>query len=212
VLRTLPKGTLVTGLKREGDWMQVDVDGEGAADGYLFAQYLKAVSGGLPLPPPGPTGPVGPISTRPIDIARQELALGVAEIPGSQDNPRIVMYHATTQGDPAGDTVAWCSSFVNYCVERTGLAGTDSKAARSWNDQGWGQAVAQPSEGDIVVFSRTGGNAAAGSGHVGFYLGDDASTVKVLGGNQGNRIAIVDYPKNGILGPYKYRLLSYRRP
>src|SRR5205823_13988318 len=108
-----------------------------------------------------------PPTPRPIDIARQELALGVAEIPGPQDNPRIVMYHRTTQGGAADDETAWCSSFVNYCVEQTGLPGTDSKAARSWHDQDWGRVVTPaPVEGDLVVFSRR--SPTEEGGHVGF--------------------------------------------
>jgi uncharacterized protein (TIGR02594 family) len=213
VLRSIPKGTLVTGIMREGDWIQVDLEGDGVADGYMFGQYLEPVSGGLPLPlPDDGTGHPAPAAPRPVDIARQELAIGVSEIAGSQNNPRIVMYHATTEGGASADEVAWCSSFVNYCVERTGLEGTDSKAARSWHNSGWGEMVTQPQDGDIVVFSRTGGGAHAGAGHVGFYVSQTTTTVKVLGGNQGNRISIRDFPKNGPLGSFNYRVLSYRRP
>ncbi|ATU91532.1 hypothetical protein B5P45_06805 [Phyllobacterium zundukense] len=66
-------------------------------------------------------------------IARDELLMDIAEFPGeSHNNPRITLYHSTTTGGAAPDEVAWCSSFVNFCVERAGLQGTDSKAARSW--------------------------------------------------------------------------------
>lgn len=206
VLQNLAQGRLVTGIRREGDWMKVDLEGDGQADGYVFTQYLRAASGGVPIPHDTVPG----VAVAPIDVARQELALGVAEVPGSTDNPRIRMYHATTEGASAGDETAWCSSFVNYCVERAGLVGTDSKWALDW--KGWGAKVTDPQVGDIVVFSRVGGG--DDGGHVGFYLeqeGGENGTVLVLGGNQSNKVCKQRYPKHGTLGPYRYDVVGFRR-
>jgi uncharacterized protein (TIGR02594 family) len=215
VLQTLDTGTIVTGVGRDGSWIKVDLEGDGQADGFVFANFLQAVSGGLPAPlpvAPSAAPPLGAttVTPRPIDIARQELALGVAEIPGRDDNPRIVMYHRTTEGGAAHDETAWCSSFVNYCVEQTGLQGTDSKAARSWHDQDWGRDVTSvPVEGDIVVFSRH--SPTEDGGHVGFFIADEDDQIRILGGNQGNRISIRLFPKDGSLGSMDYKLLSIRR-
>lgn len=41
-LRTLPFGTSVIVLAEQDDWVQVDLHGDGAADGYCFAGYLAA--------------------------------------------------------------------------------------------------------------------------------------------------------------------------
>jgi len=113
-------------------------------------------------------------------------------------------------GGAAHDETAWCSSFVNYCVEKTGLRGTDSKAARSWHDQHWGRDVTSvPGEGDIVVFSRHGPTDEGG--HVGFFIADEDDQIRVLGGNQGNRISIRLFPKDGSLGSTRYKPLSIRR-
>jgi uncharacterized protein (TIGR02594 family) len=215
VLQVLDTGTIVTGVRREGSWIQVDLEGDGQADGFVFAKFLQAVSGGLPAPLPmvpsaAPPLGVTTVTPRPIDIALQELAQGVAEIPGREDNPRIVMYHRTTEGGAAHDETAWCSSFVNYCVEQTGLQGTDSKAARSWHDQDWGRDVTTaPIEGDIVVFSRH--SPTEDGGHVGFFITDEDDQIRILGGNQHNRISIGLYPKDGSLGSTRYKLLSIRR-
>jgi uncharacterized protein (TIGR02594 family) len=140
----------------------------------------------------------------PYDIAREELLKNVAEIPGPQTNPRIKLYHASTVGGAEPDETAWCSSFVNWCVEQAGLVGTDSKSARSWHNTGWGQAVpkSQWREGDIIVFWRVAKT--SWKGHVGFLVSFDGPEPEVLGGNQGNRLSIAT--------PYPYsQILSVRR-
>lgn len=83
-------------------------------------------------------------------IAREEM--GQAEVPGADDNPRIVEYHGTTHGGPDADSVPWCSSFVNFCVTKAGLPGTQSKLARSWMT--WGRDAGAFVPGCIVVLQR----------------------------------------------------------
>jgi uncharacterized protein (TIGR02594 family) len=208
ILSVLSCGTLVEALRQVGDWVEVDLEGDGATDGFMHGAFLRAVSGGLPLPP-------GPNVT-PLSIARAELACNVAEIPGDRHNPRIVLYHGTTSGGAAPDEIPWCSSFVNYCVEQAGLRGTDSKWAMSWHDQEWStDATADPREGDIAVFRRRKGSSTGTvvGGHVGFWLADRGERLLLLGGNQSNRINITEYPKNGrSAGATFYELLSIRRP
>jgi uncharacterized protein (TIGR02594 family) len=98
---------------------------------------------------------------------------------------------------------------VNYCVQQAGLRGTNSKWARSWHEAGWGRDVTQsPQEGDIVVWRREGHG--QDGGHVGFFIDADDATIRVLGGNQGNRISISRYPRNGEMY-FFYTLLSIRR-
>ncbi len=198
---TLALGSIVYALEKHGEWVCVDLQGDGIADGFLHSDYLTAVSGGFPTP--------FVAGASPYDIALQELAREVNEVPGRGNNPRIVMYHrSTSAGAGTDDSVAWCSSFVNYCVEQAGLTGTDSQWARSW--ESWGHDVSdQPREGDIVVFSRKGRG--VNGGHVGFLKTDFGSSLSVLGGNQSNRIRFQNYPKDGKLGGFDYTLLSVRR-
>lgn len=204
VLQKVPLNTLVRGVKQVCDWMQVDIQGDGTSDGYMHSSYLKAEIGGVPVAVTDNT------PRKPIDIANTELALGVKEVPGPGNNPRIVMYHATTKGGKAPDETAWCSSFVNYCVEQAGMKGTDSKWARSWNDEKWGHDVtAEPHIGDIVVFSRVGDKDKGG--HVAFFQSMTDTHITCLGGNQGNRVSISTYPKHGDKGTFRYDLLSIRR-
>ena len=206
-IKTLPLGTQVFGLSTLGEWILVDTQGDGAADGYVHGGYLETIAGGFPLDYPD--------MAVPYQIARKELEDGVREYPGSASNPRIYLYHAST-GHGAEDDVALCSSFLNYCVEMAGYTGTNSKAARSWHDQGWGDDVTDsPCEGDIAVWRRrwteSNGKPASG-GHVGFVVSFDATSVTVLGGNQSNRVSIATYPREGSLGGQNYKLLSIRRP
>ncbi|MDZ3991942.1 TIGR02594 family protein [Pseudomonas sp. Teo4] len=201
---TLPLNTVVRALGRNGDWIKVDREGDGVAEGFMFAEFLAPVAGGLPLP--APTG------SQPLDIALAELAAGIAEVPGPGNNPRILLYHSTTTLHATQDSVAWCSSFVNYCVTQAGMHGTNSAGAQSWHTSDWGIDVTQsPHKGDIVVFSRTGGGASPGSGHVGFWLDSGGGMIKVLGGNQGDRVSIDTFPEKGKKGPFTYKLLSIRR-
>lgn len=197
-----PNGTVVHGLREEGGWTQVDMNGDGAADGYMKTSFLTAVSGGLPIA-------LGAAST-PYDYAQAELARGVREVPGAQDNPRIVLYHSSTIGGAAHDEVSWCSSFVNFCVSQAGMVGTRSKWARSWHDEHWGQeCTAAPRVGDIVVWRRK--TAAEDGGHVAFFVEDLGEKIRVLGGNQSNCVCIQSYPKNGTQGSTRFELLSIRR-
>ncbi len=130
-----------------------------------------------------------------MPIARGEL--GVAEILGDASNPRIEEYlHSTTLPNVFADTneTPWCSGFVNWCVEKAGVAGTDSAVARSWLN--WGKKTTAPVEGCIAVFKRD-----AGKGHVGFFISQTATKVKLLGGNQpGDLVSLADSKKSDLLG------------
>jgi uncharacterized protein (TIGR02594 family) len=150
-----------------------------------------------PRPAPAPASAPSSILARFLAVARAEI--GVTEIPGAEHNLRIVEYHATTTLKATTDEVPWCSSFANWVVTRAGGRGTGSAASRSWLQ--WGRPIDRVVPGCIAVFSR-GSNPQ--SGHVGFALEDDGNHIHLLGGNQGNAVSIVRYPKS--------RLLSLRIP
>ena len=121
--------------------------------------------------------------------------LGEAELEGPGDNPRIAEYLRSTTLPPAmadQDETPWCSGFVNWCVEQSGLEGTRSAAAISW--MAWGKPVAAPRQGCVAVFTREGGN------HVAFYLEQVGGLIYVLGGNQGDRVSINGYPRSRLRG------------
>jgi uncharacterized protein (TIGR02594 family) len=124
--------------------------------------------------------------------------IGTKEVPGSGDNPRVIEYHATTKLKATEDSVPWCSSFVNWCIEKSGYKGTDSAAARSW--QSWGKDCGHFAPvGSIVVMKRKGGN------HVGFFISSDNFNVEILGGNQSDTVNIRKFAHTQVLA---YRLPS----
>lgn len=132
-----------------------------------------------------------------MPIALDEM--GVTETPGTGNTPRIVEYLRSTTigaGLAGRDATPWCSAFVNWCLKRAGVQGTNSAAARSWLH--WGEGIATPRRGCIVVFSRDAG------GHVAFFMNATPDWILVLGGNQGDRVSIGKYAS--------HRLLEYRVP
>jgi len=127
-------------------------------------------------------------------LARRDL--GVAVVPGPEDNARILSYFRDVgHGEIRHDEVAWCAAFAGSCLERAGVRSTRSLMARSYLN--WGLGLVEPKPGCIVVLSR-GANQSLG--HVGFFAGTSASTVLLLGGNQSHSVRIAPFAKSRVLG------------
>ena len=133
-----------------------------------------------------------------LKIATDEL--NHAEIPGPENNPRILEYHSSTTLKATSDEVPWCSAFVTWCLEKAGMASTKSAWARSYLN--YGQPLTEPRYGCIVVFAR-----GATSGHVGFYISENADEVLVFGGNQSDKVCMAYYSKRLVLG-YRWPVIS----
>lgn len=129
-----------------------------------------------------------------IAVARRYL--GESEVSGSSSNPKITGFFKRAVGKAFGDETAWCAAFVGSCLIEAGKAGSGKLNARSYLD--WGQPIATPRLGCVVVFSR--GDPKGWQGHVGFWMGEDSGKVIVLGGNQGNRVSLARYAKSRVLG------------
>ena len=184
IIKVLSKGDDVGFISASGDdyWYKIEA-GDGTV-GWASHKYLRKVV-------------AAPESDLPwLAIALAEK--GTHEFPGDADNPRVVEYlHSTNLGTPSWneDETPWCSAFVNWCVEKAGYEGTDSAWAKSWLN--WGKAVKKSVVGCIAVFTRPGG------GHVGFYVGETKTAIRVLGGNQSDAVNESSYAKSRLLG---YRL------
>ena len=157
-------------------------------------------------------------------IAIEEQARCVAE-QAEGENPRILEYLATCsdleEGEWERDSTPWCSAFVNWCLRRAGIEGTDSGWARSWAD--WGEPIDPPRPGAIAVWARgrSSPEEPVVTGHVSFFVEDRGDVLLVLGGNQSDCVCLKVYPKRGYLtdtvqagAPVRelYELLGYRWP
>lgn len=141
-----------------------------------------------PVPMPAPI--VKPELPAWIKIAQGEL--GIREVRGGE-NRRILEYHASTKLHAVEDEVPWCSAFVSWCLEKSGIPSTKSAWARSYLE--WGVKLGKPQPYCVVVFRR-GSN----SGHVGFLSHIGTDYLEILGGNQGNSVCYAKYPKKDVLG------------
>lgn len=129
-------------------------------------------------------------------IALSEI--GVKEVPGEGNNPRVIEYHYATSLKATEDSVPWCASFVCWCLQVAGVKSTRNARARSYLN--WGRPVQDPYEGCIVVLSR--GNKY--QGHVGFFVRQDKDHVWLLGGNQNDQVNVTKFSKKSVL--------DYREP
>ncbi|MEG8021785.1 hypothetical protein [Sphingomonas aerolata] len=68
-------------------------------------------------------------------------------------------------------------------------AGQDRRARKSWASWGSRLRPERLAPGAVLVFDRPGG------GHVGFYVGEDATAYHVLGGNQSNAVTVTRIAK-----------------
>ncbi|MFN8828837.1 MAG: TIGR02594 family protein [Labrys sp. (in: a-proteobacteria)] len=120
-------------------------------------------------------------------ILREALALhGVKEVVGTGSNPLILGWAKECGLDDVyrSDATAWCGLFLAVIAKRAGWSVPDSPLwALNWGT--FGTKSDQPMLGDVLTFSRQSG------GHVGLYVGEDASHFHVLGGNQGDQVSIV---------------------
>jgi uncharacterized protein (TIGR02594 family) len=143
-----------------------------------------------------------------MDLAIAELGVHEYSLPG-RHNPRIIEYHQTTVLKATDDETPWCSSFVNWVMLNSGRKGTNNAAARSWLE--WGCAVSNPYPGVITVIKKKTASYSQATGsssgfHVGFFNSLSPSHLRLLGGNQNNRVKYSDFPLSG------YEIKGYRRP
>lgn len=129
-----------------------------------------------------------------LEVGFGELQRGVSEVPGPASSPRISIYLVGCGAMPSDET-PWCAAFVNHCLQSAGLNGTEKPNARSYLS--WGQPT-EPKLGAIAVLWR--GTPDGWQGHVGFFLDQGATSVYLLGGNQGDRVSVAAYPRDRILG------------
>lgn len=138
----------------------------------------------------------------PLQVAHRFI--GLKETAGSVSNALVLGMLRLDASWVQDDQTAWCSAFVNFICFVLGLPRSRSLAARSWMLVGKSIALTDALPGyDVVVLKRgknaPGADVLAAPGHVGFYVGQDAGNVQLLGGNQGDAVSIASFPKTSIL-------------
>jgi uncharacterized protein (TIGR02594 family) len=129
------------------------------------------------------------------------MPFAIAEIGVDETNNvgRIKEFHKVGGGTMQEVSVAWCASFINWCLIQAGITGTRSAASRSFVNFGVSVKDKIP-YGAIAVFGVPG----SGKGHVAFVIADKGDKLEVVGGNQsdkdhrsGGQVSRTIIPKNG---------------
>ena len=136
------------------------------------------------------------MAKEPAWLAAARAKLDTREAPGVANSPTIMGWARRLGTKVLGiaynaDSVPWCGVFVAACVAEDGLTPAPvAVRAQSWAT--WGQNLRPDrlAPGAVLVFERPGG------GHVGFYVGEDATSYHVLGGNQGDAVTIARIAKD----------------
>jgi len=130
------------------------------------------------------------IGTLPRMVSEALELWGTKEAVGDANNPEILKWAQEVGGDVGksykADSTHWCGLTMALVARRAGKT-PPAKPLWALNWRKFGEPSGQPDLGDIVVFVRDGG------GHVGLYVGEDASHYHVLGGNQSDAVRISRY-------------------
>jgi uncharacterized protein (TIGR02594 family) len=132
-------------------------------------------------------------------MTRAKTFLGVTEIPGGRHNDKILGFWKSAHLGFKDDETPWCAGYANAQLEEVGIRGTRSGMAKSFLK--WGRKLDTPMHGCIVVLHRPPNPA---SGHVGFFdkfvTRNGKLYVRVLGGNQGNKVSYALFPADRVAG------------
>lgn len=161
------------------------------------ADQLLAGAAAQPATPP-PTGPAKATSAEApwFEIAKVEQAAGVAEVPGPGSNLRIMEYFSWTSFGEHPDDVPWCGAFVSFCFGKAGEITFGKGFARAADWKNFGTALTTPRTGCLVVLKPQTPKA---SGHVGFLVSFTATKVKLLGGNQSDKVTTQDFGRDQVV-------------
>lgn len=128
--------------------------------------------------------------------ALAKTKLGLHETRDHAELAAFLRSDGTTLGDPA--KLPWCGDLTETCIRLTlpkEPIPVNPYLARNWMKFG---VATTPRLGAVLVFWR--GSKSGTSGHVGFYVGEDATAYHVLGGNQSDAVTITRIAKDRLLG------------
>lgn len=144
------------------------------------------------------------IGTLPKLVNAGLLFLGIKEIPGKANNEDIMKMAEVlgVQSIYKNDDVSWCAVFISYLckITKKPMPYKSYEILRAASFATWGEAVkiTDVQLGDIVVFSRPGGNHVAIAIAISKNIDGKIGTVHCLGGNQSNAVTIAEFPVNRV--------------
>lgn len=154
------------------------------------------VSVSVPINPPSPAAGLEPPwfvwADREVGFHERGDNLGIEKY--------VALAHCGSPGQP------WCAIFLNSAIEVSGLKGTRSAMARSFEHDPNFVKLDGPAIGAITTMWR--GSPSSGSGHVFLYAGENDNGILALGGNQSNEVCRQYEPRNRIVGYYWPRSAS----
>ncbi len=169
----------VVAQKPTTSWLSVLV-------GVVMAMFRRA-----PTKPPAVPVPAKATGTPWMTWAAKEV--GFHEI---GENQGLGKYTALAKTGEDGDP--WCAIFVNAGLETSGVRGTRSAMARSFEHDPNFVKLDGPAFGAITTLWR--GSPGSGLGHVFFYLGENDRGILALGGNQSDQVCRQYEPRNRVVG------------
>jgi len=132
-------------------------------------------------------------STR-IILAIGCVSMLAASAPASSEPSVLVSEARKYMGtNPTGRKKIWCATFMNMVLAKTGYAGTNSDAAKSFAY--YGRRISEPRVGAIAVLSR-----GRRGGHVGVVAGVDShGNPIIISGNHNKRVGESVYPRARVI-------------
>lgn len=123
-----------------------------------------------------------------MDVALGDLALDWDEIPGEKSNPKVSEAFDVCGYKGWGDETAWCGVYVGSRLRICGYMIPSKCAwARNYTEKikEYGVRLKEPKWGCVVNVER---GSRGGTSHVGFLVGWDDESVRILGGNQSDNV------------------------
>lgn len=161
-----------------GAFMETFRSRQGVVPKALYDDLMIALDVGLGR------APRPPVSIDPDWLNEARRHIGLKEIPGPTHNATILGWVKRLAGWFTDDETPWCGTFVAHCLDHVGIKDRPKHWYRAKDWASWGKSCGMV-VGAIAVFGRDGG------GHVGFVVGQSATMIYVLGGNQSNMVNIM---------------------
>lgn len=121
--------------------------------------------------------------------------LGTREIPGARTAPIIERWLIRLRAWWQDDETPWCGVACAAFMQEGGIGILPTHWYRAKNWLNWGEELAGPALGAVVVFGREGG------GHVAIVSGRSTDgRLMCIGGNQGNAVSEAPFDWSRVLG------------